>query len=516
MKLNMKKYIILLSALMLLLSPAFAENNVDSAISIIDKLPTLKTSEEIAASFEELGRLWFEEDQAKVEDGLKSLDDHYKGTQYEPMVLYLLAKDAVSDKDKMKYIDRLLTENPRHFLADDLLFKKFVLLMKPFPQEEVMNEQGDILTLYPSPESIGDIFAVLDDLANNYQGYYFNDIGYGLMIDEQKLKDNGNGYLFYVAPQALWEKANIYSLRAKQYKESIDVLNKLEKEYPDGRITYSGQDIGSWVGIAAPEADKLKAEIYARDLHDQEAASNSYYVILTKYPTDFRYSVKGSWNYIGVLGQMNSLLDGQHKRALFEKAIKEIKNPSPRRAVYKELIKLEDDKGKKQALLEKAIQDILIDNNTAYGDFDDEYNGDAFVNELGSVMKGQKEYLLKLDDYYKAAKTDKAKGFIDYAKANVYSNTGRLSEAKKIYDKLLEDPVYRDITFDDEEAYYTPNKLGELVKVRLAYVEYLNSNYVAAKKLLASYSGPSLDSTLVRKKINAINALIEKNSKTKK
>ena len=442
----------------------------------------------------------------------QNTSDNDKSAKYDPVALYKMAMESASDADKMKYINQVLSASPRHFLADDLLFAKYILLIRKYPPEEYLSESGEFYTEYPSPESIGEIFAILDDLAKNYNGYYFNDIGYGLMVDEKELKDNGNGYLFYISPQVLWEEAKIYSSRLKQYKESVDVLNKLEAKYADNRIF--DEDVGAGVGIVEPEVNMLKGEIYARKMKDQDAAMKCYLVILSKYSTDYRYSVKGSWKYIGVIEKVDSLLDIKHKKALYEAAVKEIKDPAPRRAVYMELIKLQEDKEQKIALLEKAIKDIFIGKNKAYGDFDNEYNGDAFINELGTLMKDQKEYLSKLDTFEKSARSDKAKGFIAYARANIYSNTGRLSEAKKIYRLLSEDTRYKDVTFDDEEAYYTPNKLGELVKVRLAYVEYLNSNYDAAEKLLTSYSGPSLDSSLIRKKIVALRALMEKKAKT--
>ena len=340
----MKIYIILVSTLILFHSTVLAESNSDTAIKIMDTLPTLKTSEEIMASFEALGQLWIYDKKEEVENYLKSLASRLKGTQYEPIALYLLTNNTSSDADKMKYIDRVLSETPRHFLVDDLLFKKYALLMKPYPLEEYETEDGGMITEYPSPESIGDIFAILDNLANNYNGYYFNDIGYGLMIDEQKLKDNGNGFLFYVAPQALWEKAKIYSSRMKNYKESIEVLDQLEENYPDNRILYvdaeTGVDTGMGVGISAPEVNILKASIYAQNLNDQKGAANCYLKILTKYSTFYRYNAKGSREYSFVLGDALSILDKSHQKELLEKAIQKTKDAALRKEMQKSLRQL--------------------------------------------------------------------------------------------------------------------------------------------------------------------------------
>jgi len=340
----MKKYIILISIIILFSFITFAAENSDIALKIIDTLPTLKTSEEILASFEALGQLWIYDKQEEVESGMKSLAIRFKGTQYEPIALYVLTKNASSDADKMKYIDQVLSETPRHFLADDLLFKKYSLLMKPYPMEEYETEDGGMVTEYPSPESTGDIFAILDSLANNYKGYYFNDIGYGLMIDEQKLKDNGNGFLFYVAPQALWEKAKIYSSRMKNYKESIEVLDQLEENYPDNRILYvdaeTGVDTGMGVGISAPEVNILKASIYAQNLNDQKGAANCYLKILTKYSTFYRYNAKGSREYSFVLGDALSILDKSHQKELLEKAIQKTKDAALRKEMQKSLRQL--------------------------------------------------------------------------------------------------------------------------------------------------------------------------------
>jgi hypothetical protein len=364
-------------------------------------------------------------------------------------------------QEDIDYINKTLSEEPKHVLADDLIYlkAKYYLLL------------GD------NDAAVNSLYL----LVNDYKVYFFNDIGEGIVLNEQLLNENGRG-LFYVTPEALYELASIY-IKLKKYDKAIECLNRLEIEYPSSNIF-----VEQYQGKAAPEAKLLKAKIYLEHLNSTNEAMNCYKLILLQYSTDARYKSGSDWaiTYIALFDQLPGVLSIDYQKKLYEDLISESVNIDVRNNSYIGLINMEKDSAKKLILYDKAINDILIKNVHIYSDYHCDYEGDNYLRGLYEQVGAENNRYIKLmNEYEKLAKTKKVTGYILYAKANYYFNLGNYIKAKSIYYKLMNN--YADVKADEQLGGgfgRGPYRLADLARVRLAYIAYYESNSKKAEILL--------------------------------